>query len=210
MKKTVSEFTVGGLRIVCCLIIVVTGFVDTAWSQVMSGIDPELTEKPWLDNTRHRINGHDIIMVFGEYPTNYRHLNFGPITTISYRSPEQINIMIDSIADAEDWQEDKIAAEKEKYEAQAPGGILNIYITRYKEDRANFKWYFVIIRDEEDQEVTEIELDYQAPELPEGNGWWNYTEVMVDKPVELPFYVYLNDKQSSHLSDFKFLVEKPD
>ena len=54
----------------------------------------------------------------------------------------------------------------------------------------------------------EIELEYQESQLPYANGWWNYTVVYLPEKVEYPFFVYLNDKQSQHLSDFKFKVEK--
>jgi hypothetical protein len=65
----------------------------------------------------------------------------------------------------------------------------------------------VILRDKNDQKILEQDLEYQAPETPEGLGWWNYYEFLIPKPVEKPFYVYLNNKTSDHLTDFWFLVQ---
>lgn len=183
---------------------IITGGCLTA--QSIGLINSSLTEQPWLDKETRIINDHAITLVFGERPTKYRHMNLGPITAISYRSPAQVEDSIRELAGKESWTEEELNEKLSFYKDKAPGGIVDVFLTRGDEDRANFKWFFVIIRDKNDEKVTEIYLDYLAPKLPEGNGWWNYTSVLIDKPVEMPFYLYLNDKQSNHLSDFKFEI----
>jgi hypothetical protein len=98
---------------------------------------------------------------------------------------------------------------KEKYDQESAGGALEVFISRNTQSRANFKWFFVVIRGEDDKEkIMEIDLDYQESQLPYANGWWNFRVVYLPEKPEFPFYVYINDRQSNHLSDFKFKVEK--
>ena len=154
----------------------------------ISMIDEQLTERPWLDKSKHEINGHEITQVFGERPAEQRHSNLGSITTLAYLDPAQT---------------------KEKYGKDSPGGSIELFVTRSTESRANFKWFFVVVRGADDQEkIMEIDLEYQAAQLPDANGWWNFTSVLLPESVGYPFYVYINDRQSQHLSDFKFMVNK--
>ena len=150
-------------------------------------INEQLTERPWLDHSEHDIYGYRITKVFGERPAHDRHSNLGSITTLAYLDAELL---------------------KEKYGKESPGGAIELYLTRSTESRANLKWYFVVVRGEDDKEkLMEIELDYQSSQLPGANGWWNFTLVLLPDAVDFPFFVYVNDKQSRHLSDFKFKVQ---
>jgi len=168
----------------------VIGAIFFAKAQIVTDItqiDNQLTEKPWLDHSVHEINGYKITKIFGERYAHQRHSNLGSITSIAYLDKDQLGK--DSII--------------------AGGGAIQLFITRATESRANFKWFFVVIRGEDDNEkIMEIDLEYQASQLPEANGWWNFTTVLLPKAIETPFYVYINDRQSQHLSDFKFLIKK--
>jgi hypothetical protein len=168
-------------------------------------INDALTEYPWLDNSIHEIYGHTIIQVFGERVAEQRHSNLGPITNVAYQSLDQMIAAVDTLQIPE---EEKLAL-KQKYQEEAAGGCVQVFITRPTESRANLKWFFVIIRGADDKgKIMEIDLQYQPSQLPEGNGWWNYNEVFLPVKVDFPFYIYLNDKQSQHLSDFKFKIIK--
>ena len=167
-------------------------------------IRPELTERPWTDHSIHRLNGYTVKMVFGENPTHYRHTNLGEITTVEYLDRE---CLLDSLerTGIGSTQKDEL---RKKYQ-EARGGAVNIFISRAAESDANFKWFFVVIRGEDDwKKIMEVDLEKQAPKLPEGNGWWNYTTVLLPEPVSPPFYIYVNDRQSESLSDFKFLITR--
>jgi hypothetical protein len=37
--------------------------------------------------------------------------------------------------------------------------------------------------------------------------WWNFIVTEIPVELEYPFYVYVNDKQSDFLSDFKFRID---
>lgn len=196
-------------RIITAITCLVLLSASNIFSQELIGnINPALTEKPWLDKEIKIIDGYSIKMIFGENLTKYRHLNYGPITSIAYHSLDWILKELDSLATADNWTDEKKNNEIKKYKEQAVGGVVDVFIARYEESRANFRWFFIILRNEKDKKINEIQLGYQAPELPQGTGWWNFKRVPVDIDLSLPFFVYLNDKQSTHLSDFKFKISK--
>ena len=170
-------------------------------------LNPVLTEKPWLDRDVKIINGYSITQLFGEQPSKYRHMNFGPITSIAYSSLIDLKSEIEEKGKANNWSKEEIEKKKAALEENAIGGAIDVFISRYVESRANFKWFFLIIRNEDEKKISEIQMGYQAPEMPEGNGWWNYKRILLEKNQGLPFFVYLNDKLSDHLSDFKFEVK---
>ena len=170
----------------------------------ISKIESELTERPWLDHSVHELNGYKITKIFGERDARQRHSNMGSITTISYLDSKQLMEQLDSL--------DITPAKKEQLEkeyANARGGAIRLFITRITQSRANFRWFFIVIRGEDDEEkIMEIDLKYQPSQLPDANGWWNYETILLPEPLELPFYVYVNDRQSQYLSDFKFMVNR--
>ena len=190
------------------IILLLAGPAASAQQKLLM-VPEEMRLKPWLDREEHIIWNHSVMMIFGEGHKRYRHMNVGEFTSLAYQSPEEIAEQIHMMSREEGWDEEKLHQELQKYEDEAPGGRLYLYISRYTESEANTRWYFVIIRDEHDEKVTQIFLDYKAPEVPEGSGWWNFYEIRIDKPVSLPFYVNLNKNITSHLSDFKFQVSTP-
>lgn len=176
-------------HIATCIVAILYFLPIASQAQVtdIAEINEQLTERPWLDNSVHDLYGYRITKVFGERPAHDRHSNLGSITTLAYLDPEFL---------------------KEKYGKESPGGALELYITRSTESRANLKWFFVVVRGEDDKEkIMEIELDYQSSQLPGANGWWNFILVLLPDAVDFPFFVYVNDKQSQYLSDFKFKVQ---
>jgi len=184
------------------LMLFVKGFAQEVMSIV--SIRPELTERPWIDHSTHHLNGFTIKMVFGETPTKYRHSNLGQITTVEYLDQGQL---LDSL-DRSDLDTHQKTELRKKF-LEAKGGAVNLFISRAKESDANFKWFFIVIRGEDDRKkIMEIDLEYQAAKIPEGNGWWNYTTVLLPMAVKTPFYIYVNDRQSKSLSDFKFLIDR--
>lgn len=168
----------------------------------ITSIDPQLTDRPWLDNSVHQIYGFEVTMIFGERNALQRHSNLGSITNLAYIDPDSLASRINAY-DLPDSQKEKMLQEA----SQAAGGAVEIFITRPTESRANFKWFFLVIRGEDDKEkIMEIDLQHQSSQLPEANGWWNHTLIFLPLKPDLPFYVYLNDRQSAHLSDFKYQI----
>jgi hypothetical protein len=174
--------------------------------QNLSQVPLEMRNKPWLDNEKQLIWDHTVTMLSGQKFTRYKHMNVGEFTTVGYQSLDQILDSLERKAWKESWTEQKVIEKTRYYTENAPGGRLMFFISRYDESQANTRWYFVILRDSADRKILEKDLDYQAPNNPEGLGWWNYYEFLIGKNIELPFYVYLNNKTSDHLTDFRFLI----
>lgn len=172
-------------------------------------IDPRLYNKTWLDKETRYFNGYAVTRIFGHVlhaPSAY---NFLPITAISYKDLDQLKAELTKEAEEDHWSTKERDQKFMELEKNAKSGELEIYISRFDDNRANFRWFFVIIRGPDDKgKLWEHYLSYQAPEVPYDRGWWNYTTVQIPIELKPPFYVYLDDKLSQYLSDFKFLVEK--
>ena len=172
-------------------------------------IDSHLYQKTWIDKEVRVFHSYSITKEFGHNPHAPSAYNVLPITAISYKGIDELKKELREKALEEKWPEEEILAGLRDIEFSSGGGELQIYISRYDQEVANFRWFFVILRGEEDKgKLWEHELGYQAAEVPYERGWWNYTTVPIPIEIKLPFYVYFNDKQSEFLSDFKFRVEK--
>jgi len=172
-------------------------------------INPELYQKTWLDNETRYFNGYAVTKIFGQMPHAPSAYNFLPITSVAYKGLKELKEDLKTKAVERDWSKAELNAQLLNLEQNAQGGMIEIYISRYEENKANFRWFFVIIRGEDDKgKLWEEEIGYQAPEVPYERGYWNYTTMQIPIELKPPFYIYLNDKQSKYLSDFKFLIEK--
>jgi len=172
-------------------------------------INPKLDSKTWLDNETRIINGYRVTKVFGSTDYDRRAYNSAPLTAVAYKDAEQIKQELRTMAQKENWDQKKLNGKLTELDSVARGGAIEIYISRYDEENANFKWFFIILRGAEDKDkLWEYELGYQAPQIPYERGWWNYKLVYLPVQVAFPFYIYLNDKHSRNLSDFKFRIEK--
>lgn len=172
-------------------------------------INPQLYQKTWLDNEVRYFNGYAITKIFGQMPHAPAAYQFMPITAIAYRGFIGLKDSLLAEAQLNNWKDEELNRKLEELEKNAQGGELEIYISRYDEEQANFRWFFVILRGMDDKgKLWEKELGYQAPQRPYERGWWNYTTLQIPIDVKPPFYVYFNDKSSKYLSDFKFKVEQ--
>lgn len=171
-------------------------------------INPDLYQKTWLDNETRHFNGYAVTKIFGQMPHAPSAYNFMPITSVAYKSLKELKEDLKIQADKNEWSKAELETKLLNLEQNAQGGLIEIYISRYDENKANFRWFFVIIRGEDDKgKLWEEEIGYQAPEVPYERGYWNYTTMQIPIELKPPFYIYLNDKQSPWLSDFKFLIE---
>lgn len=171
-------------------------------------IDSLLYTKTWLDKETRVFNNYQITKEFGQLPRMPSAYNFMPITAVSYKDFHQLKTDLLEKVDVDQLSDSLRNSKIHKLEKNAGGGEIQIYVSRYSEEEANFKWFFVILRSEEDKnKLWEYELDYQAPQNPYERGWWNYITVNIPVELSTPFYIYLNDKHSKYLSDFKFRVD---
>ena len=150
------------------------------YSQNLEEVDSQLTNKTWVDNETRTINGFQVTRVDGTDYGNARNSSFGMITSVAYKQKTGVE-----------------------------SGQLEFYITRYEQSLANLKWFMIIIRGEDDKEkIFEQKLDYQAPEMPDGNYYWNYTTIKLPDNIHPPFYVYIRDRNIELLYSAKFLIEE--
>jgi hypothetical protein len=194
------------LRIILAITLL-SSILQLAYSQ--QDINPKLYKSQWLDNETQSMYGYDITKIFGQHPDNMATYNFSPITSVAYKSLDTIISNFEDISKVAKWSEETLKTNIQDAKDQAKGGEIMMYITRYKEENANTKYYLIVIRDINDKtKLWEYTLPYKAPQNPVNNGWWNYIEVAV--PVELPdnFYIYIDDKLTQNLDDFKFMVNK--
>jgi len=203
-------FILRKILVVFCCSWLLSGYNPVAAQHKLLEVPEIMRNKLWIDNDEKIIWDHSITMLSGQKPTRYRHSNVGEFTTLGYQSPEQIGQFLKDKASTEGWSDEMLTKEIIRYQELAPGGRLMIFISRYNQTKANTRWYFVILRDANDEKFIEQDLQYQAPETPEGLGWWNYYEFLIEQPVEMPFYVYLNYKKSEHLTDFRFIIKSPE
>ena len=191
------------------LLLAITIGVAAGYTSFAQEINPLLYENTWQDNQTKSMYGYDITKIFGQLPNDAATYNYSPITAIGYKSLEFLEANFTTVGDVEKWEPEVLEENIKNLQKVAVGGQIQLYLTRYTEDQANLRWYFIIIRGIDDKgKLFEYNIPYKAPQNPVNSGWWNYTTI--DIPVELPnnFYVYVNNKVSGYLSDFKFLVEK--
>ncbi len=191
------------------LLLIILASIITSHTVNSQDINPLLYENTWQDNETRSMYGYNITKIFGQLPNDAATFNYSPITAVGYKNLISLESDFQKVAGAQKWKPEVLEENLQNLQKDALGGQMQIYLTRYSEERANFRWFFVIIRGIDDKgKIWEYDLQYKAPQNPVNSGWWNYTTIEI--PVELPdkFYIYLNDKKSGFLSDFKFLVEK--
>jgi len=197
------------MKRLCQILLVIIIIVSTHYTTIAQEINPLLYENTWQDNETKTMYGYDITKIFGQLPNDAATYNYSPITAVGYKSLEFLQANFTKVADAEKWEQEVLNENINNLQKVASGGQVQLYLTRYNENQANLRWYSIIIRGMDDKgKIFEYDIPYKAPQNPVNSGWWNYTTI--DIPVELPnnFYIYLNNKVSEYLSDFKFLVEK--
>ena len=147
-------------------------------SGIAQNINPQLTQKTWVDDETRVINGFQVTRISGADYGNARNASYGMMTSIAYKELD--------------------GASKNQ---------LEFYITRYEQSMANLKWFMIIIRGEDDKKkIFTKKLDYRAAELPEGNYFWNYTTIDLPENIHPPFYVYIRDRNMDLLYSTKFKI----
>ena len=171
-------------------------------------VSEELRVKEWIDGQTITVFNHPIKRVFGETYDKYSIRNYHiPVTNIGYKDLVQLMDETRGIAKTQNWPEEKLNGELQNLESVAKGGRLYVYIERKENDRARANYFFVVLRDKNDDEFYKSNVQNKEPEFGDFGFWSNYFVIDIPKEVDLPFFVYVNDRQSSNLSDFKFEVK---
>ena len=167
-----------------------------------------LIEHRWNDGEMRTIFSHPTTQVFGQRVDSRLYQNVGEVTNVGYYSLNQVLEKIGS-----KWKRQQVSSETVQHTVDslkgiAAGGYIYLYIERFLENRANLQYFFIIIRDKDDKTLYSKYFQYQAPSITSiRNTWWNYIVTEIPIELEYPFYVYVNDKQSDFLSDFKFRID---
>lgn len=175
--------------------------------QAQLRVDEDLRVKEWTDTETIEVFGHPITRVFGETyersePRNY-HI---PITNVGYKTLDQLIADTEKKAEKKNWSDERLNTEIENLKSGAPGGRIYVYIERRENDRANGKYYFIVLRNGDEEEFFRKSFSNQPPEFGDFGFWGNLFTADLPKPPPMPFLVYVHDRKSEHLADFKFKV----
>lgn len=172
-------------------------------------VDEELRVKQWVDGQTLEIFGHPVTRVFGETydRTDIRNYHI-PITNVGYKTMEQLIDDLKTRAGNEEWSDAKLAEKMNEIKENAPGGRIYVYIERRENDRANGKYFFVVVRDEDEKDIYRESVGNNPPQFGDFGFWGNLFTVNLPEKPPFPFYVDVNDRKSDHLTDFRFMVEK--
>ncbi|MDR0363827.1 MAG: hypothetical protein LBH92_02255 [Bacteroidales bacterium] len=166
-----------------------------------------LSDYGWLDGNTAVIFGHPTTMIYGQVTTK-RETVSGYVTNVGYVSLSQTLESLGKIWKATDKSSEYANRMADSLRNVVPGGYVYLYIERPIENSTNLQYFFIIIRDKNDKTVYSKYFTYKAPNIANGIGtWWNYVATEIPVELEYPFYIYVNDKQSEYLSDFKFRIE---
>ncbi len=170
-------------------------------------VNEELLVKEWIDGQTITVFNHPTTRVFGEtYDKNSIRNYHIPVTNIGYKDVGQLIEEINEIATKESWPGERLEKTISEISSGAKGGRLYVYIERKSNDRARSNYFFVVLRDKKDKEFYKSNVEKRDPEFGDFGFWSNYFVIDIPMEVELPFFVYVNDRKSSNLSDFKFEV----
>lgn len=165
---------------------------------------PKEMTYPWFDNQPHEIYGHSITMVYGGTRGGISTYTTDPVTTIAYRSLDEI---VEVIKRDKNLNTEEMEGRLSLLEEDAPGGVFYIYITRYNEAAANtYNWY-ANVSTKDNKTVWKGRLPFSSPNLPMENGWWNFIEVPIPADVKPPFFIYLNPDYGTETYLFGYRID---
>lgn len=175
----------------------------TSYAQV----DQALKDLQLYDGSEYVTYGHRITQLFSELEFHFG-VGIFPKTNIAYLTYNQLVLLMQDTAKNENWDQQRYLKSRNYLKKNAIGGRVIFYVERYDQYEANRKMFFVIVRDESEKKLAEIGFQNRPPDILTTDMFSNWA--FADINVEIPdnFFVYVNHKQTAHLSDTKFLVEK--
>ena len=172
---------------------------------------------PQVDNALKRMQlyegsvyvtyGHRITEVFSELDYKMG-VGLFPKTNIAFLNYQQLVLLMQDTAKREQWSQEKYMEARNRLKQHAPGGRIILYVERFDMYQTNNKFFFIIIRGNDENKIFEYQLPYKAAELVTTDVFSNWAIIDVDVPLPECFFIYVNHKMTEHLSDTKFLVEQ--
>lgn len=170
-------------------------------------VDQGLINLVLRDGTNYVTYSHRITQVFGEW--EYRNsVGYGPVTNIAYQTFEQIMYLVRDSAKRENWDQDRWLKSANYFKNNAKGGRVILYVERFDFYFSNLKFFFLILRDSTDVNQYEYNFPYRAADLVTSERFSNWGICNLPADPGDKFYIYVNHRETAHLSDHKFLVEK--
>lgn len=172
-----------------------------------SQVDEALKKMQLYEGSVYVTYGHRITEVFSELEF---HMGVGifPKTNIAYLDYNQLIVLMQDTAKKEQWDQKHYLASRNYLRENAFGGRIILYAERYDQYETNNKFFFIIIRDSAENKLFEYDLPRQPAQIVTNDIFSNWAYIDINMELPDKFFVYINHKLTSHLSDTKFLIEK--
>lgn len=179
-----------------------------------------LSDKIWMDGHTRNIFGYPITKVFGNdnisndrfHGNRFSSEIQGGMLSVTNVGYLEFDDVLKDLQKA--WNKHEISLPVQQYLEDSlrnvsGGGFIYVYIERPTQDAANLRYFFTVVRDQTDKKkFFEFNFPRETPKLVAGKGnWWNYYVIPMETIPKYPFYIYVNDRQSDDLSDFKFRID---
>lgn len=170
-------------------------------------VDQALKNLQLYEGSEYVTYGHRITEIFSELEF---HLGVGlfPKTNIAYLNYNQLILLMQDTAKRENWTQDRYLQSRNYLRDHAFGGRIILYVERYDQYETNRKLFFVIVRDKDEKKLKEQHFTNRPADFITTDVFSNWAYIDLDVAVPNNFFVYVNHKQTEHLSDTKFLVEQ--
>ena len=172
-----------------------------------SQIDQALKAMQLYEGSVYVTYGHRITEEFSEL--RY-HMGVGvfPKTNIAYLTYNQLIVLMQDTAKRQQWDKKRYLKSRNYFAKNAIGGRIVLYVERFDMYKTNNKFFFIIIRDTNDNKILEYNLPPRPANLVSTSVFSNWAYIDINKKLPEKFYIYVNHRQSDFLSDTKFFVEK--
>lgn len=163
-------------------------FLTLLVSPVFSQIESQLWKAGWKAGKNRKMGNHEILKVEGIEKYGY--------TNIQYMSRIDVINETKRRADKEMWTAEKLQKTLGLFDSTKYGGRIVLSIGRITIGAANTKYFTIIIKDKDGNEVFRKKFDEAIPEVPSSGSeiWTNIkSESVWDVVLSTPFDVFIID-----------------
>lgn len=130
----------------------------------------------------------------------------GETTKVVYKSCTQLIAETNEKSQREMWTQEKLQDRINYIKSSSIGGRIILSIERLSLESANTKWFTIIVKNHDEEELFRQTLDSYVPDLEDkiDDYWWNMGTASINKKLKTPFYVYV--VESGAKAPFKFEI----
>ena len=166
--------------------------------------DHALYKPNWKPGKEKVIYGHTILRHEGENTA------YDGNTNVGYKTFDQVvgEMLID--AEKQMWTNDKKEKFIQGYKDSYIGGMIILETLRFDIDRGNTKYFTVIVKNSNDEEIFRKELDSKIPDGQVRSNetfWYNSASIGIPEKIEGNIFIYVIDSLSSNNGKHKFEVK---